>query len=119
MSGMQKAVVKNMAWASSVPTYTVSRQIVTDEFDALYAQLKPKVGLGAKGDWGQAQTLEDLGRESWEWGGGRGGGGLGQAQAIVGWAGRVRRMQLRGREEGGGGGRAQAEGYNTRVGQGG
>mmetsp|Transcript_24222 Transcript_24222/g.77756 ORF Transcript_24222/g.77756 Transcript_24222/m.77756 type:complete len:219 (-) Transcript_24222:171-827(-) len=42
MTGMQKAVVKNMAWADSVPTYTVSRQIVTDDFDALYAQLKPK-----------------------------------------------------------------------------
>ena len=43
MTGMQKAVVRNMAWADNVPTYTVSRQIITDEFDALYAQLKPKV----------------------------------------------------------------------------
>lgn len=42
MTGMQKAVVRNMAWADNVPTYTVSRQIITDEFDALYAQLKPK-----------------------------------------------------------------------------
>jgi len=39
---MQKAVVKNMEWANSVPTYQVSRAITTDAFDDLYKQLKPK-----------------------------------------------------------------------------
>jgi len=42
MNGMQKAVVKNMEWANTVPTYQVSYDITTDAFDALYAQLKPK-----------------------------------------------------------------------------
>merc|ERR1719498_323358 len=42
MNTMQKAVVKNMDWSTTVPTYQVSRSIVTDEFDALYQQLKPK-----------------------------------------------------------------------------
>jgi pyruvate dehydrogenase E2 component (dihydrolipoamide acetyltransferase) len=42
MNGMQKAVVKNMNWANSVPTYQVSRAIGTSELDALYAKLKPK-----------------------------------------------------------------------------
>ena len=36
MNAMQKAVVKNMEWANAVPTYTVSRAIVTDELDSLY-----------------------------------------------------------------------------------
>jgi len=42
MNGMQKAVVKNMAWANAVPTYQVSRAITTDAFDNLYKELKPK-----------------------------------------------------------------------------
>jgi pyruvate dehydrogenase E2 component (dihydrolipoamide acetyltransferase) len=42
MSAMQKAVVKNMAWASDVPTYQVSRAITTDELDQLYKQVKGK-----------------------------------------------------------------------------
>lgn len=40
--GMQKAVAKNMEKSLSVPVFRVSREIVTDAFDALYAQLKPK-----------------------------------------------------------------------------
>merc|ERR1711871_658322 len=39
---MQKAVVKNMEWANSVPTYQVSRAITTDELDVLYKQVKSK-----------------------------------------------------------------------------
>ncbi len=42
MDGMQKAVAKNMEKTLSVPIFRVSREIVTDNFDALYAQLKPK-----------------------------------------------------------------------------
>jgi len=42
MNAMQKAVVKNMEWANSVPTYQVSRAITTDELDALYKQVKSK-----------------------------------------------------------------------------
>ena len=42
MDGMQKAVAKNMEKTLSVPIFRVSREIVTDEFDALYAALKPK-----------------------------------------------------------------------------
>jgi len=42
MNAMQKAVVNNMAWANDVPTYTVSRGIVTDELDALYKKVKEK-----------------------------------------------------------------------------
>ena len=34
MNAMQKAVVKNMEWANSVPTYQVSRAITTDELDS-------------------------------------------------------------------------------------
>ena len=39
MNAMQKAVVKNMEWANSVPTYQVSRAITTDELDALYKEV--------------------------------------------------------------------------------
>ena len=42
MDGMQKAVAKNMEKTLTVPIFRVSREIVTDNFDALYAQLKPK-----------------------------------------------------------------------------
>ena len=42
MDGMQKAVAKNMEKTLSVPIFRVSREIVTDKFDDLYAQLKPK-----------------------------------------------------------------------------
>jgi pyruvate dehydrogenase E2 component (dihydrolipoamide acetyltransferase) len=42
MNAMQKAVVKNMDWANSVPTYQVSRAITTDELDGLYKQVKEK-----------------------------------------------------------------------------
>jgi len=35
-------VVKNMEWSNTVPTYIVSRAIITDELDALYAKVKPK-----------------------------------------------------------------------------
>lgn len=42
MDGMQKAVAKNMEKTLSVPIFRVSREIYTDNFDALYAQLKPK-----------------------------------------------------------------------------
>ena len=42
MDGMQKAVAKNMEKTLSVPIFRVSREIVTDNFDVLYAQLKPK-----------------------------------------------------------------------------
>lgn len=42
MNGMQKAVVKNMEWSTTVPTYQVSRAITTDELDALYKQVKAK-----------------------------------------------------------------------------
>jgi pyruvate dehydrogenase E2 component (dihydrolipoamide acetyltransferase) len=42
MDGMQKAVVKNMEATLAVPIFRVSREITTDSFDALYAQLKPK-----------------------------------------------------------------------------
>jgi hypothetical protein len=42
MSGLQKAVVKNMEVSLAVPTFQVSRNIVTDKLDALYAELKPK-----------------------------------------------------------------------------
>ena len=39
---MQKAVAKNMEKTMSVPIFRVSREIVTDKFDELYALLKPK-----------------------------------------------------------------------------
>ncbi|KAJ1440219.1 2-oxoacid dehydrogenases acyltransferase-domain-containing protein [Ochromonadaceae sp. CCMP2298] len=42
MSGMQKAVAKNMEKTLDVPVFRVSREIYTDDFDALYVQLKPK-----------------------------------------------------------------------------
>ena len=42
MDGMRKAVSKNMEKSLVVPVFRVSREIVTDNFDALYAQLKPK-----------------------------------------------------------------------------
>ena len=41
MDGMQKAVAKNMEATLSVPIFRVSREICTDDFDALYAKLKP------------------------------------------------------------------------------
>lgn len=42
MDGMQKAVAKNMEKTLDVPIFRVSREIVTDDFDELYAKLKPK-----------------------------------------------------------------------------
>ena len=42
MNGMQKAVAKNMEATLAVPIFRVSREINTDDFDALYADLKPK-----------------------------------------------------------------------------
>ena len=42
MDGMQKAVAKNMEATLSVPIFRVSREIYTDDFDALYVKLKPK-----------------------------------------------------------------------------
>jgi len=42
MDGMMKAVAKNMEATLGVPIFRVSREICTDEFDALYAKLKPK-----------------------------------------------------------------------------
>jgi pyruvate dehydrogenase E2 component (dihydrolipoamide acetyltransferase) len=42
MDGMQKAVAKNMEKTLTVPIFRVTREIVTDKFDELYAQLKPK-----------------------------------------------------------------------------
>jgi len=42
MDGMQKAVAKNMEKSLVVPIFRVSREIVTDKFDELYAVLKPK-----------------------------------------------------------------------------
>ena len=42
MDSMQKAVAKNMETTLSVPIFRVSREIYTDDFDALYARLKPK-----------------------------------------------------------------------------
>jgi pyruvate dehydrogenase E2 component (dihydrolipoamide acetyltransferase) len=42
MNGMMKSVAKNMEATLSVPVFRVSRVIVTDQFDELYATLKPK-----------------------------------------------------------------------------
>ena len=42
MTAMQKGVAKNMEKTLGVPIFRVSREIITDNFDALYAQLKPK-----------------------------------------------------------------------------
>ena len=44
MDGMQKAVAKNMEKTLSVPIFRVSREIVTDKFDELYAALKVRLG---------------------------------------------------------------------------
>ena len=41
MDGMQKAVAKNMEATLNVPIFRVSREIYTEDFDALYGQLKP------------------------------------------------------------------------------
>ena len=40
--GMQMAVAKNMEKSLEVPIFRVSRTIVTDKFDALYKDVKPK-----------------------------------------------------------------------------
>jgi len=42
MNAMQKAVAKNMEKTMSVPIFRISKEIATDKFDELYAQLKPK-----------------------------------------------------------------------------
>ena len=42
MTGMQKAVAKNMEATLGVPIFRVSREITTDAFDELYGKLKPK-----------------------------------------------------------------------------
>ena len=42
LPGMQKAVAKNMEKTMDVPIFRVSREITTDAFDKLYADLKPK-----------------------------------------------------------------------------
>lgn len=42
LTGMQKAVAKNMEKSLTVPVFRVSRDIMTDNFDALYAKLKSK-----------------------------------------------------------------------------
>jgi len=42
MSGMEKAVSKNMEATLNVPVFSVSRPICTDAFDELYQVLKPK-----------------------------------------------------------------------------
>lgn len=42
MTGMQKAVAKNMEKTLNVPIFRVSREIYTDDFDSLYALLKAK-----------------------------------------------------------------------------
>lgn len=42
MDGMQKAVAKNMEKTLEVPIFRVSREIFTDDFDALYGALKAK-----------------------------------------------------------------------------
>ena len=39
---MQKAVAKNLEKTLTVPIFRVSREIYTDNFDELYATLKPK-----------------------------------------------------------------------------
>lgn len=41
MTGMQKAIAKNMEATLSVPVFRVTKQIETDAFDALYQKLKP------------------------------------------------------------------------------
>jgi pyruvate dehydrogenase E2 component (dihydrolipoamide acetyltransferase) len=42
MTGMEKAVAKNMEATLNVPVFSVSRPICTDKFDELYQLLKPK-----------------------------------------------------------------------------
>ena len=42
MTGMQKTVAKNMEKSMDVPVFRVSREITTDAFDQLYADLRPK-----------------------------------------------------------------------------
>lgn len=42
MTGMQKAVSKNMVATLTIPSFQVTREIVMDKFDALYQNLKPK-----------------------------------------------------------------------------
>lgn len=42
MNNMKAAVAKNMEATLHVPAFRVSRTIITDNFDALYASLKPK-----------------------------------------------------------------------------
>ena len=42
MDGMQKAIAKNMEATLTVPIFRVSREIFTDDFDLLYAKLKPE-----------------------------------------------------------------------------
>ena len=42
MDGMQMAVAKNMEATLEVLIFRVFREIFTDDFDALYAELKPK-----------------------------------------------------------------------------
>lgn len=42
MDGMQKAVAKNMEKTLDVPIFRVTKEIVSDNLDALYAKLKPR-----------------------------------------------------------------------------
>eukprot|EP00981_Chlorochromonas_danica_P010891 scaffold3530_cov182-Ochromonas_danica.AAC.2 len=42
MDGMQKAVAKNMEKTLDVPIFRVTKEIVTDNLDNLYAKLKPR-----------------------------------------------------------------------------
>jgi len=42
MTGMQKAIAKNMEATLAVPVFRVSKTIVTDAFDGLYQKLKPE-----------------------------------------------------------------------------
>ena len=41
MTGMQKAIAKNMEATLSVPVFRVTKTVATDAFDALYQKLKP------------------------------------------------------------------------------
>jgi len=41
MTGMQRAIAKNMEATLAVPVFRVSRAVCTDDFDALYRKLKP------------------------------------------------------------------------------
>jgi hypothetical protein len=42
MTSMQKAIAKNMEATLAVPVFRVTKQIVTDDFDLLYAKLRPE-----------------------------------------------------------------------------